>query len=70
MAWDEGYAADARRAASIAFWFSVLLYPAFGLMLALDVIVWNLAFAAMGTLIGAFYLLLLAAFDLRGPGQR
>lgn len=66
MAWDEGYASDARGAAAIAFWIALLLYPAFGVLISLGLIAWDMAFAIMGLLTGGSYLLLLAWFDLRG----
>lgn len=68
-AWDEGYRADAARAAGIAFWVALLLYPAFGLLRATGVVGADLAFAVMGLLTGAAYLLLLTWFDLRGRAE-
>ena len=66
MAWDESYAVDARRAASIAFWIGILLHPMFGVLLALGLVDWPVAFAVMGTLTPAAYLLLLVSFDRQG----
>ncbi|MGH1331390.1 MAG: hypothetical protein ACRBBK_10950 [Paracoccaceae bacterium] len=66
MAFDEGYARDARRAASASYWVALFLYPAFGLLLALRMIEPELTLAVMGTLTGASYLLLQVWFDLRG----
>lgn len=66
MAWDEGYAADARRAAGLAFWVGIFLYPLFGLLLSQGVVDWPVAFAVMGTLTPAAYLLLLVSFDRQG----
>lgn len=68
MAWDEGYVADARRAASISFWVGLMMYPVFGLLLWSGIIAWDMAFVIMGLLTGASYLLLLVWFDLRGRG--
>ena len=66
MAVDEGYRADTRRAAGIAFWIALLLYPVFGLALAQGWVGHGVAFAAMGTLTGAAYLLLFCWFDGQG----
>lgn len=62
---DEGYGADNGRAMQLAFWVALLLYPAFALPLHERWLAWPTAFAAMGTLTGATYLLLFAWFGLR-----
>lgn len=65
MAWDEGYAADARRAAGIAFWVALFMYPLFGALMSLGLIKPDVTFAVMGLLTGASYLFLLVWFDLK-----
>lgn len=66
MAMDEGYFADSHKAQRYGYWIAVFLYPAFAVPLSMDVISWNVGFAAMGTLTGAAFLLLFVLFDLRG----
>ena len=68
MAWDEGYSADATRAAGTAFWVGIAMYPIFGVLLALGVVDYPIAFAVMGLLTGATYLSLIVWFDVRGRG--
>lgn len=63
---DEGYVADTHKAQQISYWIALLLYPAFGLLLWSGWVTWQVAFAAMGTLTGAAFLLLFVLFDLRG----
>lgn len=63
---DEGYRADNHRAQRISYWIALLLYPVFALFLANGLIDWSVAFAAMGTLTGAAFLLLFVFFDMRG----
>lgn len=55
---DEGYIMDKRRAEAQAFWVALMLYPIFGLFMATGAVALPTAFAAMGTLTGAAYLLL------------
>ena len=66
MAADESYVADTRRAAGHAFWIALLLYPLFAVPLAQGWITHQVAYAAMGTLTGAAYLLLFCWFDRKG----
>ncbi len=66
MTWDEGYAADASRAASRAFWIAIFQYPVFGVLMALGLATPSVSFAAMGTLTAAAYLLMAAWFDMQG----
>lgn len=66
MATDEGYRADRQRAESWAFWIALLLYPGFAPLVAFDLVSFPVAFAAMGALTGAAFLLLFCWFDLRG----
>lgn len=65
-AMDEGYRADWGRAQRHAYWVALLLYPLFGLLLALGWVKFHTAFAAMGTLTGAAMLLLFVIYDLQG----
>lgn len=58
QAFDEGYIMDKRRAEAKAFWVALMLYPIFGLFMATGAVALPTAFAAMGTLTGAAYLLL------------
>ena len=66
QAMDEGYDADVTRAQQIGFWVAILLYPIFSVFLMMGFVDWPVAFAAMGTLTGATFLLLFVLFDLRG----
>lgn len=63
---DEGYQADAVLAQRIGFWVAIWLYPVFAMPLYLGWISWPSAFAAMGTLTAATYLLGTVILDLRG----
>lgn len=63
---DEGYFADSHMAQRMAYWVALLLYPIFGLLLSFGWVAPGVAFAAMGTLTGAAFLLLFVWFDLRG----
>lgn len=65
-AMDEGYDADSGRAQQIAFWVAIALYPLFSVLMIVDLVTLPVAFAAMGTLTGATFLLLFVWFDLRG----
>jgi hypothetical protein len=69
MAWDEGYANDARVAASAAFWVNMAMNPLFGLLLAWDVMEYPTTFAIMGLVTAATFLLLIVWFELRGRGR-
>jgi hypothetical protein len=68
QAWDEGYMADTRRAASLAFWSVMVLFPLSGVGMAIGLIEISTAFAAVGSLSAAVYLLLMTWFDLRARG--
>jgi len=63
---DEGYFADTHKAQRLAFWIALFLYPLFGILLANDAVNFQVAFAAMGTLTGAAFLLLFVWFDIKG----
>ena len=66
QAFDEGYIMDKRRAEAQAFWVALMLYPIFGLFMATGAVALPTAFAAMGTLTGAAYLLLFTYHDALG----
>ena len=68
QAFDGGYIMDKRRAEAHAFWISLMLYPIFGILMATGAVALPTAFAAMGTLKGAAYLLLLTYYDAMGRG--
>lgn len=63
---DEGYRADATMAQRAGFWVAIWLYPVFAVPLYLEWITYPSAFAAMGTLTAATYLLGSVLLDLRG----
>lgn len=65
-AMDESYVSDRNRAQSNAYWVALLLYPVFGVLLSQGLVSWEVAFAAMGTLTGASFLLLFTWFDIKG----
>mgnify|MGYP000651611222 CR=1 FL=1 len=66
QAMDEGYMVDNHRAQRFGYWVAVSLYPLFALIVWQGLIDWPTAFAAMGTLTGAAYLLGFVWFDLQG----
>ena len=66
QAFDEGYIMDKRRAEAHAFWVALTLYPIFGILMAADTVALPMAFAAMGTLTGAAYMLLFTYYDAMG----
>lgn len=66
MARDEGFSHDFRRAQGVGYWIALLLYPVFGYLLTNGLVTYSVAFAAMGTLTGAAFLLLFVWFDLKG----
>jgi len=68
QAFDEGYIMDKRRAEAHAFWIALMLYPIFGVLMAMGAVALPTAFAAMGTLTGAAYLLLFTYYDAMGRG--
>lgn len=63
---DEGYDRDRSRAERWGYWVALLMYPIFGVALSFDWIEFPVAFAAMGTLTGATYLLVFVLLDARG----
>ncbi|MEM1065594.1 MAG: hypothetical protein AAF771_16830 [Pseudomonadota bacterium] len=66
IATDELYFAESHRAQRIGYWIAVALYPAFGVALGSGWVSYPVAFAAMGTLTGAAFLLSFAILNLRG----
>ncbi len=66
IAHDEGYFNDSHRAQRISFWVAISLYPLFGIAIWQGWSNYHVAFAAMGTLTAASFLLLFGIFDLRG----
>ena len=65
MATDEMYTLITHRAQRHAYWLFLGLYPAFAVIIMTTGLEWNTAFAAMGTLTGAAYLLLLTFYEWR-----
>ena len=65
MAKDEMYIALAYRAQRHAYWISLFLYPIFAVGSYWGGLHWVTIFAAMGTLSGASYLLLLTFYEWR-----
>ena len=68
QAFDEAYIMDKRRAEAHAFWIALMMYPIFGVLMATGAVALPTAFAAMGTLTGAAYLLLFTYYDAMGRG--
>ncbi|MGH1459715.1 MAG: hypothetical protein ACRBBT_12530 [Paracoccaceae bacterium] len=63
---DELYRRESALAQRIGYWTALALYPIFGLALAAGWVSFPVAFAAMGTLTGAAYLLPFVALNLWG----
>ena len=68
QAFDEAYIMDKRRAEAHAFWIALMFDPIFGVLMATGAVALPTAFAAMGTLTGAAYLLLFTYYDAMGRG--
>ncbi len=66
QAFVEGYIMDKRRAQAHAFWIAMIFLPIFGVFMATGTVALPTAFAAMGTLAGAAYLLLFTYYDAMG----
>lgn len=66
QAFVEGYIMDKRRAQAHAFWIAMIFLPIFGIFMATGTVAMPTAFAAMGTLAGAAYLLLFTYYDAMG----
>jgi hypothetical protein len=66
QAFVEGYIMDKRRAQAHAFWIAMIFLPIFGIFMATGTVALPTAFAAMGTLAGAAYLLLFTYCDAMG----
>ena len=65
MAHDEMYDELNHRAQRHAYWIAVLMYPIFAVVIMATGLSWETTFAAMGTLTGAAYLLLLTFYEWR-----
>ena len=65
MAHDEMYDELNHRAQRHAYWIAVLMYPIFAVIIMATGLSWETTFAAMGTLTGASYLLLLTFYESR-----
>lgn len=65
MANDEMYIETAHRAQRHAYWVALGLYPTFAFVVIFTGMEWSTVFAAMGTLTGAAYLLLLTFYEWR-----
>ncbi|MCF4099526.1 hypothetical protein [Maritalea mediterranea] len=63
---DEGYVADRRHAEGFGFWVAILLYPAFAVPLWQGWVSYPTAYAAMGTLTAAAFLLRFVWADVKG----
>ena len=66
QAFVEGYIMDKRRAQAHAFWIAMIFLPIFGVFVATGTVALPTAFAAMGTLAGAAYLLMFTYYDSMG----
>ena len=66
QAFVEGYIMDKRRAQAHAFWIAIIFLPIFGIFMATGTVALPTAFAAMGTLAGAAYLLLFTYYAAMG----
>ena len=66
QAFVEGYIMDKRRAQAHAFWIAMIFLPIFGIFMATGTVALPTAFAAMGTLAGAAYLLPFTYYDAMG----
>ena len=66
QAFVEGYIMGKRRAQAHAFWIAMIFLPIFGIFMATGTVALPTAFAAMGTLAGAAYLLLFTYYDAMG----
>jgi len=68
QSFDEGFRDDDLRAQALAFWVALWLYPVFGVLLWQGVVDGPVAFASMGCLTAASYLLGLIWRDIKGRG--
>ncbi len=62
---DELFASEWRRAVRVGYWVALWLYPAFAILLVLQLTAYPTAFAAMGTMSGAASLLTFVYLTLR-----
>lgn len=63
---DEMFDLEMNRSVKVGFWVGIFMYPAFAPFLIAGVVTFDVAFAAMGTLMAAAYLLTFAVATLRG----
>ncbi|WGI20889.1 hypothetical protein [Amylibacter sp. IMCC11727] len=63
---DEMFVAEMNGAVKVGFWVGIFMYPAFAPFLIAGWTTFDVAFAAMGTLMAAAYLLTFAVSTLRG----
>ena len=63
---DEMFTQEMNGAIKVGFWVGIFLYPAFAPFLIAGMTTFEVAFAAMGTLMAAAYLLTFAVSTLRG----
>ncbi len=68
QSFDEGFHAEILRAQRNGFWVAIWLYPVFGLLLWQNWVSWPVAFATMGCLTAASYLLSVLWYDWQGRG--
>ena len=66
QATDEAHRMENGRAMAVGFWVAILMYPLFAPFLAFGWVQYPVAFAAMGTLTAAAYLVSFAVVSLRG----
>lgn len=66
IATDELYFAESHRAQIFGFWVALMMYPVFGVALGSGWIAYPVAFAAMGTLSAAAFLLSFSILNARG----
>lgn len=65
MASDEMYLQTTHRAQRHTFWVALMMYPVFAIGVLVFALQWDTVFAAMGTLTGGTYLLLLTYYEWR-----
>ncbi len=63
---DEMFAMEMNGAVKVGFWFGICMFPAFAPFLIWELTTFEVAFAAIGTLMAAAYLLTFAVSTLRG----
>ncbi len=63
---DEGYRNDNKRAAAFGYWVAIWLYPIFAVLMINGYVQSGVAFATMGTLTAAAFLLRFVQLDVQG----